>query len=52
MELDGLKLDDLIVSNPFLKERVLVNKCVNFFSSFDSSHDDAASSWHPRSGNE
>jgi hypothetical protein len=52
MELDGLKLDHLIVSNPFLKERVLLNKGVHFFSSFDSSHNDATSSWYSRSGNE
>jgi hypothetical protein len=52
MELHGLKLDHLIISNPLLKERVLVNERVRFFSSLDSSDDDTAGSWHLGSGNE
>ena len=52
MELHSLKLDHLIISNPLLKEGVLANERVHFFSSFDSSDDDAAGSWHPGPGNE
>jgi hypothetical protein len=52
MEFHSLKLDHLVVGNPLLIERILVNERVRFLSSLDSSDDDTAGSWHPGSGNE
>jgi hypothetical protein len=52
MELHGLKLDHLIVGNPLLIERILVNERFHFLSGFDSNDDDTAGPWHPGSRNE
>ena len=51
MELHCLKFDDLVVGNSLLKERILLNERVYFFSGFDSSDNDTTGSWHTRSGN-
>jgi hypothetical protein len=52
MELHGLKLDDLIIGDSFLEERVFLNQHVHLFSGLDSSDDDTAGPWHLGSGNE
>jgi hypothetical protein len=52
MELHSLKLDHLVIGDPLLIERILVNERFHFLSGFDSSDDDTAVPWRPGSGNE